>query len=193
MEPWALLLKPSSMKQVALCFTFSFNVSLTLSLLAQFFDYSNNTTFCTKPPKCILFRPDNPKHPAFRDLDTNIFPIFPIDRSVRIKNFSVRRRQVPMCPAFCLTDYKVQGKTLPMAIVDLGTDGSSRGQNAHRYFCSAYVQLGRPRSWEDLALLRKVTAKDLSFKPHHKLLSLNDELRRLENDTISSWAGQDVA
>jgi hypothetical protein len=38
--------------------------------------------------------------------------------------FSVRRRQVPMCPAFCLTDYKVQGKTLPMAI---GTDGSSRG------------------------------------------------------------------
>jgi hypothetical protein len=164
------------MKQVALCYTFSFNVSVTLSLLAQFFDY----TFCTKPPKCILFRPDNPKHPAFRDLDTNIFPIFPIDRSVRIKNFSVRRRQVPMCPAFCLTDYKVQGKTLPMAIVDLGTDGSSRGQNAYRYFCSAYFQLGRPRSWEDLTLLRKVPAKDLSFKPHHKLLSLNDELWRLE-------------
>src|ERR1700722_14748420 len=106
MEPWALLLKPSSMKQVALYYTFSFNVSLTLSLLAQFF-YSNNTTFCTKPPKCILFRPDNPKHPAFRNLDTNILPIPPIDLSVRIKNFSVRRRQVPMCPAFCLTDYKV--------------------------------------------------------------------------------------
>jgi hypothetical protein len=39
-------------------------------------------------------------------------------------------------------------------------------------------------------LLRKVTAKDLSLKPHYKLLSLNDEL---ENDTISLWARQDIA
>src|SRR5882762_11996304 len=100
MEPWALLLNPSSMKQVALYHTFPFNVSLTLSLLAQFFDYCNNTTFCTKPPKCILFRPDNP---AFHDLDTNIFPIFLIERSVRIKNFSVCCRQVPARPSVSQT------------------------------------------------------------------------------------------
>ena len=42
-------------------------------------------------------------------------------------------------------------------------------------------------------LLRKVIAKDLSFKPYYKLLSLNDESRRLENDTISLWARQDIA
>jgi hypothetical protein len=39
----------------------------------------------------------------------------------------------------------------------------------------------------------KTPAKDLSFKPHYKLLSLNGESRRLENDTISLWARQDIA
>ena len=32
------------------------------------------------------------------------------------------RRQVPMCPAFSLTDYKVQSQTLTEALLDLRDD-----------------------------------------------------------------------
>jgi hypothetical protein len=43
-------------------------------------------------------------------------PVFPIERSISLKGFSVRRNQVLICPAFCLMDYKVQGTTLIAAI-----------------------------------------------------------------------------
>jgi hypothetical protein len=85
-----------------------------------------------------MFRPDNPKHPGFEGLNQDILPIFRIERFIQINGFSIRRKQVPMCPAFCLTDYKVQSKTLSKVIVDLKDDGDTRGQDAHRKFCSRY-------------------------------------------------------
>jgi hypothetical protein len=69
--------------------------------------------------------------------------IFPIERSISMKGLSVRRKQIPICPAFCLTDYKVQGSTLSSAILDLKNDPSRRGQDTHRKYCSLYVQLSR--------------------------------------------------
>ena len=44
-----------------------------------------------------------------------------------------------MCTAFCLTDYKVGGKTLTKAILDLKDDGTSRFQDAHTKYCSRNV------------------------------------------------------
>jgi hypothetical protein len=58
-------------------------------------------------------------------------PIFPIERSITVKSLSVRRKQIPICPAFCLTDYKVQGSTLSAAILDLKTGAARRGQDSH--------------------------------------------------------------
>ena len=81
----------------------------------EFFELDDLTVFCSKPPACVMFRPDNPKHPGFEGLNQDIFPIFRIERFIQINGFSIRRKQVPMCPAFCLADYKVQSKTKPLS------------------------------------------------------------------------------
>jgi hypothetical protein len=77
---------------------------------------------CTKPPACVLFRRVNSKHSKFEDLNEKVIPVFPLERSITVKGHSVRRKQVPMCPAFSLTDYKVQGSTLSTAVLDLKDD-----------------------------------------------------------------------
>src|ERR1017187_2492987 len=105
---------------------------------------------CTKPPACVLFRQDNSKKSNFDDLEVNVVPVFPLERSITIKGYSVRRKQVPMCPAFSLTDYKVQGSTLTTAVLDLKDDPATKGQDHHKKYCSTYVQLSRLQSLDGL-------------------------------------------
>jgi PIF1-like helicase len=116
-------------------------VGIGIDSTATFLQFDHRTILCTKPPTCVFFKPDSPKHPKFHDLDSDIFPIFPIERSVQFKDFSVRRKQVPLCPAFCLTDYKVQGKTLSKGVVDLKNDPSIRFQDSHRKYIIMEDQL----------------------------------------------------
>lgn len=161
---------------------------LSLSIKAEFFELDNLTVFCSKPPACVLFRPDNPKHPAFEGLDGDVFPIFPIERSIQVKGLSVWRRQVPMCPAFCLTDYKVQSRTLSAVVLDLRNDRHAKGQDPHRKFCSQYVQLSRPTTFKRLYLLQRIESKDVAFRPHINLVGEMQRLQELEQKTLSSWA-----
>jgi hypothetical protein len=92
-----------------------------------------------------------------------------------------------MCPAFCLTDYKVQGSTLTPAIIDLKNDPTIRGVDHHRNYCSMYVQLSRLRSSKGLHLLQKLDMKDLQFAPDPRLLAEMQRLQELERDTIRRW------
>ena len=142
---------------------------------------------CTKPPACVLFRQDNSKHPGFEDLEAKLFPVFPIERSITIKRYSVRRKQVPACPAFSLTDYKVQGSTLKTGVIDLKDDPTAKGQDAHKKFCSINVQLSRFQSLDGLHLLQEIDMKDLRFRPHHGLLAEMERLHKLEAETIRAW------
>ncbi|KAH7378893.1 hypothetical protein BKA64DRAFT_533489, partial [Cadophora sp. MPI-SDFR-AT-0126] len=120
----------------------------------------------------------------FDDLDAKIIPVFPLERSITVKGRSVRRKQVPMCPAFSLIDYKVQGSTLTAAILDLKHDPSARGQDAHKKYCSNYVQPSRLRSLEGLHLLQKITMEDLQFRPDERLRLEMERLKGLERETI---------
>ena len=147
-------------------------------------------TLCTKPPACVLFQQENSKSLAFEGLDATVAPVFPAERSISIKGFSVRRRQVPICPAFCLTDYKVQSLTLPTAVLDLKNDPSIKGQSEHKKFCSTNVQLSRPQSRDGMHLLRRIDMSDLRFRPHGRLLAEMERLRALEQNTMAAWAGQ---
>jgi len=78
-------------------------------------------------------------HLSRRDLDAKVIPVFPLERSITVKGYSVRRRQVPMCPAFSLTDYKVQGSTLITAVLHLKDDPTAKGQDGHKKYCSTYM------------------------------------------------------
>jgi hypothetical protein len=145
---------------------------------------------CTKPPACVLVKLNRSKSSKFKDLETTVMPVFPLEKSISIKGYSVRRRQVPMCPAFSLTDYKVQGSTLTAAILDLKDDPSSKGQDHHRKFCSFYVQLSRTPSLDGLHLLQKLDMKDLQFRPSPQLLTEMERLHTLERETIAAWGSK---
>ncbi|KAJ5198759.1 uncharacterized protein N7498_007876 [Penicillium cinerascens] len=154
---------------------------------ADFHELDELYTFCTKPPACLLFKPSRSKSISLPSLSENVLPIFPLEASITVKGFSVRRRQVPICPAFCLTDYKIQGTTLESAILDLKNDRKIRGQDAHRRFCSTYVQLSRLRSLAGLHLLQPIEMSDLQHAPDPQLLGEMQRLRALELNTLAAW------
>jgi hypothetical protein len=93
-----------------------------------------------------------------------------------------------MCPAFCLTDYKVQGSTLSNAILDIKDNGSGKGKNSHRKFTSNYVQLSRLQSFQGVHLLQEICLDDLRFRPDDRLLAEIERLMKLERDTMAAWA-----
>jgi hypothetical protein len=95
-----------------------------------------------------------------------------------------------MCPAFSLTDYKIQGSTLTTAVLDLKDDPFTKGQDHHKKYCSIYVQLSRLQSLNGLYLLQKIDMDDLRFCPDSRLLSEMERLRALEQETITAWATQ---
>src|SRR5436189_879457 len=119
---------------------------------------------CTKPPTCVLFQQENSEHPAFEDLEAKVLPVFPIEKSIKIKEYSIRRRQVPICPAFSLTDYKVQGSTLMTAVLDIKNDPTAKGQDGHKKFCSLYVQLSWLRSLLGLHLLQEIDINVIQYR-----------------------------
>jgi hypothetical protein len=86
---------------------------------------------CTKPPAYILFKLDRLRPTRFKDLEPLVILVFLLERSVTLKGYLVRRKQVPKYPAFCLTDYKVQGSILITTILDLKANPTIRGQDCH--------------------------------------------------------------
>ena len=94
---------------------------------------------CTKPPVCVLIKLHRSKPSKFKDLDENVMPVFPLEKSIILKGYAIRRKQVPICPAFSLIDYKVQGSTLTYAVLDLKDDPSRKGLARHKKYCSIYV------------------------------------------------------
>jgi hypothetical protein len=92
-----------------------------------------------------------------------------------------------MCPAFSLTDYKVQSQTLTEALLDLRDDKTIRGRDPHRKFCSFIVQLSRIRSLDGLHLLQPIQMSDLNLQPHEDMLSEMARLKSLESQTLESW------
>jgi hypothetical protein len=92
-----------------------------------------------------------------------------------------------MCPAFCLTDYQVQGSTLAAAILDLKDDPTIRAQDHHRKYCSMFVQLSWLRSSKGLYLLQSLDTHDLRFGPDRRLLTEMERLQEHEKDTTASW------
>lgn len=164
------------------------NIILIASNTAEFYEIDDLYILCTRPPACVLFRPHKPKAATFTHLEPTVMPVFPLERSITIKGYSVRRKQVPLCPGFCLTDYKVQGSTLTSAILDLKVNTKERRHDHHKKFCSTYVQLSRLRSLRGLHLLRKIEMEDLGFQPDPQLLDEMRRLQDLEKDTLDSWS-----
>jgi hypothetical protein len=142
---------------------------------------------CTKPPRSILFRQLRSRKASFDTLDDDIIPILPIERSIPIKSYSVRRRQVPLCASFAVTDYKAQGQTFTDGILDLKNNSRVKSWDSHRRFCSVNVQLSRFTRLRGLNLLRKIQLSDIACQPHSDLALEISRLHELEKETIACW------
>ena len=63
--------------------------------------------------------------------------------------------QIPLVPAWAITIHKSQGKTLPRAVIDMGSGGFAHGQ--------VYVALSRCRSLNDIRFSRPLRVADIVF------------------------------
>lgn len=99
----------------------------------------------------------------------------------------VSMHQVPMSPAFALTEYKVQGSTYTNAVLDLRRLSKGHGQTTpHRQYYSVYVQLSRLRSLKGLWLLQPVSLRDINNKVDPMLCEEDRRLQELAAATMRS-------
>ena len=143
---------------------------------------------CTLPPKCILFEQVSTTNAIFPGIGSTATPIFCSSGSVKIGNMSVTRHQVPVTPAWAITDYKVQGSTYEAVTLDLHRQSiSSKDGSSHKRYCSCYVQLTRVRSLQGLSLLQPVTLKDFNAKPDKLLMVEDRRIEQLAMSTEIAW------
>jgi hypothetical protein len=142
---------------------------------------------CSLPPKCILFEGSSTNHFTFPGIGSTASPIFCTSTSVQIQDMSVVRHQVPVTPAWAITDYKVQGSTYDTVTLDLHRRGNYNSES-HRRYCSNYVQLSRVKTLAGLNLLQPVTLGDLSCNPDKLLVQEDQRIARLAMCTEISWA-----
>jgi len=143
---------------------------------------------CTLPPKCILFQHDSTTNAIFPEMGSTAIPILCSSGSVKIGNMAVTRHQVPVTPAWAVTDYKVQGSTYEAVTLDLHRQNiSSKNGSSHKRYCSVYVQLTRVRSLLSLFLLQPVTLEDLNGKPDKLLVVEDQRIEQLAMSTEIAW------
>ncbi|EIW86687.1 hypothetical protein CONPUDRAFT_45042 [Coniophora puteana RWD-64-598 SS2] len=109
----------------------------------------------------------------FHDLDAGIVPVFATSSSFTYQpphgeKYSVSRTQLPILPAWCMIDYKAQGRTMSCVVVDLTTATSLQ---------NVYVMLSRATSLDNLAILRTFSASKIQ---QHAAHDLRNELHRID-------------
>jgi len=143
---------------------------------------------CTLPPICILFDQAPATNTIFPDMGSTAMPVFSLSGSVKIGNMSVTRYQVPVTPAWAITDYKVQGSTYDAVTLDLHRQNISRKDgSSHKKYCSSYVQLTRVRSLQGLFLLQPVTLADFNGRPDNMLMFEDQRIAQLATSTEIAW------
>ena len=125
----------------------------------------------------MLFRSHIPGagrvHP---DAEDDIVPIFPVSSTflwmrrteAGTDHCSVSRTQLPLLPTYAYTDYKAQGRSLGIAIVDPASASTLQG---------VYVMLSRLKNMNGLAILRQFPETKINQRLSQEL---RDELRRLQ-------------
>src|SRR6266480_2011965 len=107
---------------------------------------------CTLPPKCLLFEQASTTNAVFPEMGSTATPIFCSSGPVKIGNMSVNRYQVPVTPAWAITDYKVQGSTYDAVTLDLLSTEMQQnrsGVNLWVKWSLFYLMLGELLSYID--------------------------------------------
>lgn len=134
-------------------------------------------------------------------LESNIVPIPMVEQTFRMnvndlvpksKNsksttkamLSIKRRALPLVPAYCITTHKSQGQTLGKVVIDL------KLPNETDDIAAVYVPLSRVKRITDLVILRHFDYKVLLIKPASSQLTEIQRLDQLFTQTkrrFSEW------
>jgi hypothetical protein len=97
----------------------------------------------------------------------------------------ITRHQVPISPAFALTEYKVQSSTYGNAVLDLRRQFKPREAEAfHKEYCTINVQLSRLRTRKGVHLLQPISLSDLDIRMHPLLYKEDRRLQQLAAVTM---------
>ena len=117
----------------------------------------------------------------------DISDMLPKDKRTRPNNkalLSVKRRALPLVPAYCITIHKSQGRTLSKVVIDL------KLPNETDDIAAIYVPLSRVKRLSDLVVLRHFDYKVLLIKPSRSQVAEMERLDKLylENQTrFDDW------
>ena len=153
--------------------------------------HSNSEIILNEMPKYLIVEPviDNLHNPLnFPNINQRCIPIFPEEVYFYVKNdkpelskqksVSVKRQQFPLTPAYAMTAYKAQGKTLNKIIIDL--------KRPNHKLDPAYIYgaLSRARCLNDVLILMEFEKDMINTKNPPDLLIEIERLKNLEEITI---------
>ncbi|CAF2988119.1 unnamed protein product [Rotaria sp. Silwood2] len=121
---------------------------------------------------------------TFRVDISDILPKDKKPKSNRKAILSIKRRALPLVPAYCITTHKSQGQTLNKVVIDL------KLPNETEDIAAVYVPLSRVKRLADLIILRQFDFKVLLIKPSKSQVTEMERLDQLYLETqkrFSHW------
>ncbi|CAF3090555.1 unnamed protein product [Rotaria sp. Silwood2] len=166
--------------------------SVSTEILSETFP--SNTQYIRKPSYALVEIVKSKIECNLEQLQSNLIPIplmeqtFRIDiadvlpkykrpKSNRKAILSVKRRALPLVPAYCITTHKIQGQTLSNVVIDL------KLPNETDDIAAIYVPLSRVKRLADLIILRHFDFTILTMKPSKSQLAEIERLDKLYLET----------
>jgi hypothetical protein len=139
------------------------------------------------PPCYILVRLLHSRMPKLAGLPDGVIPITPMKKNYTFKDskgekVTVIRRQLPVTPAYALTDYRGQGQTLCPVFIDIG-----RPPSGELTPFNVYVALSRARGREHVRLIRDFDDSLFTRHPSERLRVEDKRLQELDMATKIWW------
>jgi hypothetical protein len=163
--------------------------------------FPNNTQYVRRPLYALIEITRSKMECNLEELKPNLVPIplleqtFRVDiadilpkdkksRSSRNTMLSIKRRALPLAPAYCITTHKSQGQTLGKVVIDLKLPNDTED------IAAVYVPLSRVKRLVDLIIVRHFDYKVLTIKPSKSQLAEMerlDELYLATQTRFSNW------
>lgn len=161
--------------------------------------FPTNSRYIRKPLYAIVEIDRSKVECNFEQLRSNLVPIplkeqtfridiadiLPKDKKLKSKQktiLSVKRRALPLVPAYSITTHKSQGQTLQKVVIDL------KLPNRTDDIAAIYVPLSRVKRLTDLIILRHFDYKTLLMKPTRSQVAEIERLDKLYIDTQLRFA-----
>ena len=110
-------------------------------------------------------------------------PIMKMFRDKKLNTMiSVKRKGLPLVPAYSITTHKSQGQTLPKIVIDLNMPPGMVE------VASAYVPLSRVQRLTDLVILQDFSVSALQVKPSKRQIAELDRLAAIYEQTKRRYA-----